>query len=452
MGILESKLSKKIYAFLYALGFVALLLALSVLLEGCTDECTQTSRYTYFEAVYQTLDEVRTPAAQTDPMPLTSFGKMYLKDGWLFINQPGEGIHVIDNRNPAIPIQKSFIALPGSYDLAAKGNTLYADSYVDLVLLDISDMSNIKEVGRVEEFFSTYHTGVSSNGFRLLDLAPSDNKVVTAWIERTDYHPESPCDASIQWWGGFWVRDASGVMMERNAFMSAAPSPGNGSGPGVGGSMARFTISKDHLFVLDGPDLISVDVTNERIPIEQNSATLGWGCETVFPYGDQIFVGAMSGMHIVDATDPGNPTLISTYQHIFACDPVVVQGTLAYVTLRDGTTCINTLNQLEVIDISNLAHPKTIATFPMHRPHGLGIDGNTLFLCDGDAGLKVYNAEDPMKIDSRMVAHYDDLHAYDVIPYQDVLMLIGEDGLFQYDYSNPTNIKFLSQILIADAP
>ena len=45
-----------------------------------------------------------------------------------------------------------------------------------------------------------------------------------------------------------------------------------------------------------------------------------------------------------------------------------------------------------------------------------------------------------------MVAHYKDINATDVIPFNNLLMMIGEDGIFQYDYSDPKNIKLLSQI------
>jgi len=39
-------------------------------------------------------------------------------------------------------------------DLAVKDNVLYADSYIDLVILDISDLSDIVEIGRIEDVFS----------------------------------------------------------------------------------------------------------------------------------------------------------------------------------------------------------------------------------------------------------------------------------------------------------
>jgi hypothetical protein len=128
---------------------------------------------------------------------------------------------------------------------------------------------------------------------------------------------------------------------------------------------------------------------------------------------------------------------------------VVVDDNYAYITLRSGPTCRNTtLNQLDVVDIRDLQNPKLVKTYPMANPHGLGKDGNTLFICDGTAGLKVYNAADVLKIDQNKIGSQA-IHSYDVIPYGNLAIVTGEDGLYQYDYSDPKNLKLLSRIAIA---
>ena len=64
-------------------------------------------------------------------------GKIYFKEGYIFINEELKGIHVIDNRNPENPQNIGFIEIPGNVDIAIKNNTLYADSYIDLGAIDI---------------------------------------------------------------------------------------------------------------------------------------------------------------------------------------------------------------------------------------------------------------------------------------------------------------------------
>ncbi|MEA3316621.1 MAG: hypothetical protein U9R54_01535, partial [Bacteroidota bacterium] len=72
----------------------------------------------------------------------------------------------------------------------------------------------------------------------------------------------------------------------------------------------------------------------------------------------------------------------------------------------------------------------------------------TLFICDGDDGLKIYDTSDPLNISSNIITSFSDINAFDVIPLNDVLMLIGENGLYQYDYSDLENIQLLSTITI----
>lgn len=77
----------------------------------------------------------------------------------------------------------------------------------------------------------------------------------------------------------------------------------------------------------------------------------------------------------------------------------------------------------------------------MNGPQGLGIDGDLLFLCDGDAGLKIYNAADPLTISQNLIASFPSINAYDVIPMNKYLFMIGEKGFTLYDYSSIQNIK-----------
>jgi hypothetical protein len=443
MEQIEDKLQRRIHLSLYAILFLTLLLGLSVLLESCSDTCEATTEYVYYKPVYTSLTELRNSVEITAPHEIKSIGKIYFRGGWLFLNEPGKGIHVIDNQNPANPRPKSFISVAGNYDLAIKGNTLYADSYIDLVLFDISDLNAIHEIKRLENVFSNYNT----LGFTM-DVSKG---LITDWIEETEVKVyESDCNASIQPWGGIYYEN--GIALQRGAVFdkSAAIAPGNGSVPGVGGSMARFTIHADHLYALDGADIATINLSQETEPVIKGRLPIGWDSETIYPHENNLFIGSQTGMHIVDISTPDQPVKLSTYSHIRVCDPVVVQDTLAYVTLRSGSLCTGFTNQLEIINIKDLSSPQLLHIYPMTNPHGLGIDNHKLFICDGADGLKIYDASDISTIDQNQLAHYSDINAFDVIPFNNIAMMIGSDGLFQYDYSDLNNIKFLSKIQIQE--
>ena len=82
----------------------------------------------------------------------------------------------------------------------------------------------------------------------------------------------------------------------------------------------------------------------------------------------------------------------------------------------------------------------------MDSPYGLGIDNKKLFICEGKGGLKTFDATNIMDI--KQLQHFKDMNAYDVIPLNNTLMMIGKDGLYQYDYSNPNSLKLLSKISV----
>lgn len=443
MDTLENRIQKRVHVSLYALLFLTVLLGLSVLLEGCTDTCEVQYQYVYYEPVYTKLSDIRAGIEVTGPQPLAAIGKIYFKDNFLFINEPGEGIHVIDDNNKSNPVKKAFIEIPGNYDLAIKGNILYADSYIDLVALDITDLNSIKEVDREENFFSNYN----SLGF----YADAVQGVVTEWQEKEMSIEAEDCNVQYQPWGGIYYEGGIALLAaDASAFNTkTAIAPGNGSGSGLGGSLARFTISNNHLYALDGGEVKAVDISVDADPQPKSKLYVNWDIETIFPHRNNLFIGARSGMHILDISSPENPQHISTFQHVNSCDPVVVDDEYAYVTLRSGNpTCEGFDNQLDVLDISNLQSPKLVESYAMKNPHGLGVDGDLLFICDGDDGIKMFDIQDKLAIDKNLLAHHKNIHAYDVIPFDHTLMLIGEDGIFQYDYSNLQDLKLLSHLQI----
>jgi hypothetical protein len=223
-----------------------------------------------------------------------------------------------------------------------------------------------------------------------------------------------------------------------------APNANNG----VGGSLARFAIVDNYLYTVSNSTLKVFDISQAQQPRQMNSVKLGLNIETIFPYNNMLFIGSRTGMHIYDNANPTQPVLLSQYQHVQSCDPVVVQGNYAYVTLRDGTECRFGQNVLDVVNISNPRSPSRVQSIPMLNPHGLGIDGNVLFVCEGDHGLKVFDVTNPAQpIEKQFIKG---IRTYDVIPHKNVMLVVGKDGLMQYDYSDVNNPRLLSMIPLAN--
>ena len=153
-------------------------------------------------------------------------------------------------------------------------------------------------------------------------------------------------------------------------------------------------------------------------------------------------------MFIYDNSTPSMPTYISQFNHSTACDPVFVYGDHAFVTLRDGTPCETFSNELDVVNISNITNPFLVKAYPMDNPHGLSIKNDILYLCDGKSGLRVFDISDLNAIDEHQLSHLSGKDSYDIIvlPGSDVALLIGADGLYQYDVSDPNHLVELSRI------
>jgi hypothetical protein len=215
-------------------------------------------------------------------------------------------------------------------------------------------------------------------------------------------------------------------------------------GTGQGGSMARFAVAGDYLYVVDSRMLHVYDVKDAAKPVKVTDVELGVNIETIFPYQGKLFIGSMDGMHIYSLATPEAPEYLSTYVHITSCDPVVVQGNLAYVTLRTDNSCPRGSNQLDIIDISDPTNPQLVTNYQMDSPFGLGIDGSTLFVGEGNNGLTVLNVADPNNI--KIISKVENLHAFDLIANNNNLILTGKNGVFQYDYTQPENLALRSQL------
>jgi len=383
---------------------------------GVFTQCKKTDGYEVVRIMKMiSVEQMRAmPVGMTKAVQAKATGKIYLYNDYLFINEPYEGIHIYNNSNPSAPVNIGFLKIPGNVDLAVQNNILYADNFIDLLAFDLSNMSAIKQVKRVTNVFQQLYT-------------PGAQKYLYFYKDTV-------------------VKKQKPNTLIMNDATSISNYSSSGSSSGQGGSMARFTLLNDYLYTVGIADLSLFDIKTAANPTFVKKINLNWGVETIFPYENKLFIGTNVGMHIFNATDAANPVKLSTYAHVFACDPVVVQGKYAYVTLRTGSTCRQAVNQLEVVDIEDPTNPKQVSVFPMQNPHGLSVSGNNLFLCEGIYGIKSFNITNKTKIGDNLLQHIKDLKSFDVIAGPKSLILTGDDGVYQFNYIDASNLKQLSAI------
>lgn len=237
----------------------------------------------------------------------------------------------------------------------------------------------------------------------------------------------------ISWLGIILSCTNSGISKNTNS------SSGNGA---ITSSLNKFAIIGNNLYAGNDLWLNVFDLTNPAQPVAINQISTPTVVETVFPYQNYLLIGSSTGLYIYDLTNPQLPGFISSYVHFTACDPVVAANNVAFVTLRSG--CGQTLNELHVLDISNINSPVLLNTYPMTHPGGLFLDGNLLFVADDSGGLKIYDIQVNNTLSLRETIA---VNAFDVIADNGTgtLYIADTSGIFLFNYTtNPvTSISFL---------
>lgn len=335
--------------------------------------------------------------------PNANAGKIWISGNKLFINSPFKGVQVMDNSNPRRPEPIGFVAIPNNVDFAVFDNIMYANHNDDLVVFDWEayiDDSELIELERFEGLFPKYSSS-----------------------------PEL----------------AMGMLNNNIKRKSKS----------TGGSQSCFSFndsqSPNFLYAANETQIHVINVKEKDDPKQGQSISVNnnFQIETVFTEGERLFLGMPNGMLVYSLDNPSQPSPRGTYSHMVGCDPVVAKGNTAYVTVRSGSTCNSnmTLNQLHIVDISsNSSRYQSSGSFQLQNPHGLGIDGNLLFICDGSAGLKVLDVTNPRGI--RLLSHMKTPSvAYDVIVESDKrkIIVVSGDHIIQYKYSSTGTLRKLGE-------
>lgn len=404
-------------------------------LWSCSDNVSETVTYKINEPVFMSVQDFRSAVKVSNRSEqIENYGKICFYEGFMYISEAGKGIHIINNQNPSLPKNVGFIELLGNADLAIRNNQLYADSYIDLVWFDVSNPAKPELKGRLNDIFPKALPPVPNEfgyDYAMCYTQNKDKAVVVGWKlkERTD---------NIDTYRGGWY-----WMGEKNFDMSPTTGFASSSSNGINGSMSRFTLYDNKLYTVTENQMTIFDL-KALTPTKLGESTyVGRNVETIFSYKDNMFMGTPTGMIIYSVADPVKPVYMSSISHVFGCDPVVVDNDLAYVTIHSGTACGQNSNELLIIDVKDVKKPKQLASFSMTNPKGLGIDNGMLFLCDD--GLKIFTITKPDDMYLKSLKNIKGMDGYDLIAYNNTLMMIAKDGFYQYNYSDINNIKFLSK-------
>jgi len=349
---------------------------------------------------------------QGNAQTIGNSGKIWLSGNYIYVNIVNEGVLIIDNQTPSSPKKVGFIQVPGNVDIAVRNNYMYANNFNDLITIDITNFSSPEIVHRNPNVFP--HLGKTrSKEQEKISFRSTPNQTLAS------------------------TRGDEIIVRDMPAQGGGGSSGGTTSGNSKGGSMACFTMVGNYLYTINNKDIHTFDISYQKKPKKMNKVHVGTRIETLFGNGNRLYIGSQMGMYIYGLENPKKPERLGRYRHTQSCDPVVVEGDRAYVTLHDGSDCRGGVNQLDILDISNPRFPRKIRTHSMTNPWGLGIDNGTLFICDGRDGLKTYKVNGH-RGDIQLIKHEQNIRTYDVItvPSQKLLLMVGDNRLRQYSYQN----------------
>lgn len=229
-----------------------------------------------------------------------------------------------------------------------------------------------------------------------------------------------------------------------NACSKESASASADASTGKGGSLARFTIASNHLYAVDNHTLYAYSLSDPAKPVRVYSSPLNFDIETIYPYNNFLFLGTRTGLYIYSIDTADKPRLIGEARHARSCDPVVANDSVAFVTLKSGTSCGTATSGLYIHDIRNITNPVLKKTIELPEPVGLGLQDSVLYVCCGNQGLKVFNVKKPYA--PGLITTKTDGNFVDVIPYNGSLICFVQDGIILYDISNPVSPVFVKKI------
>jgi hypothetical protein len=416
---------------------IAVFAIATAIFTSCLKDSGKRSYKVYTPVIEQTI-ALRSSVKNMAPTNVANVGKLFVLGNYVFLNEQNKGIHIIDNTNPSLPKNVSFINIPGNNDMVVQGNILYADCYTDLLAIDISNPNNVVIKNFIEDIFSDKRT---ISGF----TTPFGSVITNFTIKDTSMDVEIGEGQGI-WSNNSYVTNTGwfgGGVLSVTSSSGGNQASATKANTGIAGSMSRFAIVNNYLYSVSKSTLNSINISNPANLAIASKQNIGWDIETIYPFKNKLFIGSQSGMQIFSVANAAQPTFVSNFSHARLCDPVIADDNYAYITLHSSVNrCVGTQNELDIVDISNLSNPKLIKRVNLTKPQGLSKDGNTLIVCDDDAGIRIFDATNP---ENPILTQTIALAAtYDVICNNGIALVSAKDGLHQYNYSNANNVIKLS--------
>ncbi len=225
-----------------------------------------------------------------------------------------------------------------------------------------------------------------------------------------------------------------------------------------GRDLARFTILGNYLCAVNGGAIKVYNIQAPANPMQVGNMGPGATILSLRTLHDSLLIiGTLNGTYspyslgVYSFKSNQSLQLLGTLDSSQAYDPFTYRQNYLLTSEHAGAS---TSYYVPYSEISAYNIKKLNAPFSpdykirknIYLPSDLFADGNNLFLCD--SGLKVFDITDVSKI--KLKKHFN-IEAQNVLSNNGNLTVLGNSGLFQYQYASDT-INLLSKINIVHTP
>lgn len=323
-------------------------------------------------------------------------------------------------------------------DVAVVGNEAYtADSY-GLTIYDISDPALPQKLGEILASDMGSKISVSGNrafvitsyGYlRIYDISDPMNPIYLSRIAPENHEPFR--DVIARGDTVYLTRDE-----ELSIYDVADPLSPTYLGGFFYDSISDIESSGDFIYVASGDGVVILDVADPAHPLARGLLPDSRRADTVGAGGGLAVVGVVGGVLIVDISNPDAPQSVGSYE---------TTGDPTHLSVVNQAACIAEGNTLEILDLSNPSEPLLVSSTEMDTEiESLTVDGNRLYICLDELGLRILDLFDPGR-PTEVGSISAEGSAWDLVISESIAFVAdGRFGLQIVDVSDPENPELLA--------
>ncbi|MBN2324712.1 MAG: hypothetical protein JXQ30_13345 [Spirochaetes bacterium] len=316
-----------------------------------------------------------------------------VKDGYAFIASPGYGLYIvdIDEESPTY-LQQTDRWIIQAYDIAIRENTAYLATFEGIKIFDVSDVTDIKELGDYLEYigFETAAVEVSGDyvyitndeGLKIIDVSNPSTAAEVGYYD-------------TPWPQGVTVRDnyafLAGSELGLIVLDISDKTAPNKIGSCDTDSANSVAVDDSYAYIADGPvGFRVVDIQNpSNVTDESLLGTLDTAnAQDVVIQGNFAYIAdEMSGLKIIDVSVPDTPVVTGWCDTTDRAYGVALEGGKAYVADYNGG--------MKIIDVSMPHTTAQVGSLDLNDSRGVAAGGSYSYVSDGQEGVKVINISTP---------------------------------------------------------